>query len=162
MVKYAREYGEFTKLKKGISVFYTAINIVHLLSACVVIGYLVYDIAIFSFFKKKRSAEEFTKLKREILKPSAIVLGCSFLTLLISGAILGSFHLGGGSGYFVSFFQKILWIKIAVILSLFVFAGISFFYMFALKKPDPLRKCYHHIALFICLIALVLAKLLYL
>lgn len=142
--------------------FYIAINIAHLLSACVVIGYLVYDIAIFSFFKKKRTAEEFTKLKREILKPSAVVLGCSFLILLISGTILGSFYLGEESGYFVSFFQKILWLKIIVILSLFVFVGISFFYMFVLKKPDPLRKCYHHIALFICLITLVLAKLLHL
>lgn len=142
--------------------FYTLVKTTHLLCACVVIGYLIYDVFIFSRFKKNRSEAEFIKLKRELLKPSALILGLAFLLLLCSGALLASFYLGGTLGWFESTFQKILVLKIAVVASLFVFTPISFFYILALKRSDPMRKFYHHLALFICLVALILAKFMFL
>lgn len=57
--------------------FYPIIKSIHLLCAC--IGYLVYDVFVFKLLKKGRSEAEFIKLKRELLKASALILGASFL-----------------------------------------------------------------------------------
>ena len=81
--------------------------------------------------------------------------------MLLSGAVLASFYMGGGLGFWQNAVQKMLWLKIAVIALLFVFTPISFYYILVLKKPDPFRRYYHHLALFICLAALIIAKLLF-
>lgn len=141
---------------------YALVKITHLLCACVVIGYLIYDVFIFSHFKKKRSQDDFTRLKRELLKPSVCILAPAFVLLLFSGAYLGSFYLGGELGWFENTFQKILLFKIVVISLLFIFTPLSFFYILVLKRSDPMRSFYHHLALFICLIALILAKIMFL
>lgn len=133
----------------------------HLLCACVVIGYLVYDIFVFNYFKKKRNDIEFTQLKREILKPSIILFGPCFVILIASGIYLASFYMGGNLGYIQNTTQIMLWLKIIIIASLFVFTPISFYYLLFRKEKDPFRKIYHHIALVICLLALIIAKLLF-
>lgn len=153
------------------------LGVIHLLCACIVVGYLVYDVLIFRYFKMRRSQSEFKALKREVLKPSVIILGVSFLGLLLSGAGLFSFYIDDGG--FVEFikegfceildsiqsskslsFKSILVIKLVVVSLLFIFTPISFFYILVLKKPDPMRRFYHHLALFICLIAVILARFL--
>ena len=143
---------------------YTAIVTTHLFCACVVIGYLVYDIFIFSAFKKKRSEAEFTRLKRELLKPSVIVLGAGFALLIASGASLASFY--ADENFFSlqnlarqTQIQQMIWLKIALVVLLVLFTLVSFFFILVLKKPDPFRRFYHHIALVICLAALLVAKL---
>ena len=140
---------------------YLITKILHLLCVCVVLGYLVYDVCVFSFFKKTRSEAEFTALKRELLKPSIALFAPAFLLMLLSGAVLASFYMGGELGFWQNAVQKMLWLKIAVIALLFVFTPISFYYILVLKKPDPFRRYYHHLALFICLVALIIAKLLF-
>lgn len=139
--------------------FYVALKIIHHFCACVVIGYLIYDVFIFSAFRKSRSDADFTALKREILKPSALILGVSFAALILSGALLASFYLGGDLGFFQNTMQKLLWLKIAVIALLFVLTPISFYFLLRLKKPDPFRRFYHHIALVICVVAFLIANL---
>lgn len=146
------------------TMLYTATQITHLFCACVIIGYLVYDIFIFSAFKKNRSESEFTKLKRELLKPSALILGTSFLCLIASGAILASFYTDENFFCLLEFasfnqLQKMIWLKITLIISLIIFTLISFFFILVLKKPDPFRRYYHHLALIICLAALFVAKI---
>lgn len=156
------------------------LGVIHLLCACVVVGYLVYDVLIFRYFKLRRDESEFKALKREILKPSVIILGTSFLGLLLSGFGLFSFHIDSSNGIFQGIFEflriglndiidsiknskslsfeSILVLKLLVISLLFIFTPISFFYILVLKKPDPMRRFYHHLALFICLIAVILAR----
>lgn len=160
----------------------TILGIIHLLCACVVVGYLAYDVLVFSFFKKNRNESEFKSLKREILKPSVILLGSAFLGLMLSGAGLASFYIDTSNGIlqgiFMVFkeglleikdflidsknlnFYGILTLKLLTISLLFIFTPISFFYILVLKKADPMRRFYHHLALIICLIAVILARLL--
>lgn len=142
--------------------FYFIIQTIHLFCAAIVVGYLIYDIFVFSAFKKKRNDTDFKELKREILKPSIMLFAPAFLLLLLSGVILANFYFGEDLGFWQNEFQKILWLKIAIVSLLFVFAPISFYYIFILKKPDPFKHYYHHIALVICLLALILAKILFL
>lgn len=142
--------------------FYPIIKSIHLLCAC--IGYLVYDVFVFKLLKKGRSEVEFIKLKRELLKASALILGASFLLLLVSGGILASFYLNAESLTWENFFlqnhiQKMIWLKIALVALLLLCTLFSFYFILALKKPDPFRRFYHHIALVICLLALIVAKI---
>lgn len=144
--------------------FYLIVKSIHLLCACVVIGYLVYDVFAFSLLKKGRSESEFIKLKRELLKASALILGVSFLLLLVSGGILASFYLNIESLTWKNFFlqnhiQKMIWLKISLVLLLFLCTLFSFYFILMLKKPDPFRRFYHHLALVICLLALIVAKI---
>lgn len=144
--------------------FYPIIKSIHLLCACIVIGYLVYDVFVFKLLKKGRSEAEFIKLKRELLKASALILGASFLLLLVSGGILASFYLNAESLTWENFFlqnhiQKMIWLKIALVALLLLCTLFSFYFILVLKKPDPFRRFYHHIALVICLLALIVAKI---
>ncbi|KGI56080.1 hypothetical protein [Campylobacter sp. MIT 97-5078] len=93
----------------------------------------------FLVFKKSHSEAEFIKLKRELLKPSTLILGQAFLLLLCSEALLASFYLGETLGWLKNTFQKFLVFKIGFISLLFVFIPICF-YMFVLKKSDLVRK----------------------
>lgn len=143
---------------------YTAVQTLHLFCACVVVGYLVYDIFVFSAFKKNRSEAEFTQLKRELLKPSVIVLGAGFAGLITSGVILASLYTDENFFSLREFaqqsqIQQMIWLKITLVALLVICTFISFFFILVLKKPDPFRRYYHHIALVICLAALLVAKL---
>ena len=62
--------------------FYFIIQTIHLFCAAIVVGYLIYDIFVFSAFKKKRNDTDFKELKREILKPSIMLFAPAFLLLL--------------------------------------------------------------------------------
>lgn len=156
------------------------LGVIHLLCACIVIGYLVYDVVVFSFLRKKRDEASFKALKREILKPSVILLGSAFVGLLVSGFLLASLYVETQNGFFsgwyallqngfrgiyawisvgdtLDFYAKLV-LKLVVVSLLFVFTPISFFYILVLKKPDPMRRFYHHLALAICFVALLLAR----
>lgn len=144
--------------------FYPIVKSIHLLCACIVIGYLVYDVFVFSLLKKGRSESEFIALKRELLKASALILGLSFLLLLVSGGILASFYLSVQSLTWENFFlqnhiQKMIWLKICLVALLFLCTLFSFYFILVLKKPDPFRRFYHHLALVICILALIVAKI---
>ena len=143
---------------------YLTAQTLHLLCACIVIGYLVYDVFVFSFFKKGRSEAEFTSLKRELLKPSVLLFAPAFLLLLASGAFLASFHTDENFFSLHEFalqaqIQQMIWLKIALVALLVICTLASFFFILVLKKPDPFRRFYHHIALVICLAALLVAKM---
>lgn len=119
--------------------FYPIIKSIHLLCAC--IGYLVYDVFVFKLLKKGRSEVEFIKLKRELLKASALILGASFLLLLVSGGILASFYLNAESLTWENFFlqnhiQKMIWLKIALV-ALLLLCTLFLFYPCA-EKARPI------------------------
>ena len=117
---------------------YELLKITHLLCACVVVGYLVYDVFIFSRLAKGRSEAEFKNLKRELLRASALVLGLAFVLLILSGAALASFYLSLSVPQ--SALERLLWLKIALVASLFVLTPLSIFYVRFLKKRDVLAR----------------------
>lgn len=137
---------------------YLAAKITHILSACVVIGYLVYDIFILRGLKKGRSQEDFTCLKRALLPRAAAVSGVGFVLLFASGIWLANFDLGGEWFELQSRFAKLLWLKISIAFSILIFTPFSLFFVLRGKK-DPFRQFYHEIALVICVSVVVIAKI---
>ena len=67
-------------------------------------------------------------------------------------------YFGGELGWWQSNFQKILLLKIFVLLIMCFVTFISVLNVTILKKPDPFGEFSHLIALVLCLIMVVLAK----
>lgn len=135
--------------------------IAHLVCAIIFIGYVFFDVCIYPFAKKTISPQTLEAVKKAYTKGSAKVFGTAFLLLLISGAYMAKDYLGGEHGWWQSNFQKLLLTKIAVLLLMCLITFISVFNVTILKKPDPFGKFSHLIALVLCLVMVILAKLMW-
>ena len=135
--------------------------ITHLICAIVFIGYVFFDVCIYPVAKKTVDAKTLEIVKKAYTKGSAKVFGTAFLLLLISGAYMAKDYLGGDHGWWQSNFQKLLLAKITVLLLMCLITFISVFNVTILKKPDPFGKFSHPIALVLCLIIVILAKLMW-
>ena len=135
--------------------------ITHLICAIVFIGYVFFDVCIYPFAKKTIDAKTLEIVKKAYTKGSAKVFGTAFLLLLISGAYMAKDYFGGELGWWQSNFQKLLFVKIFVLLVMCFVTFISVFNVVILKKPDPFGKFSHLIALVLCLIMVVLAKVMW-
>ena len=133
----------------------------HLICAIVFIGYVFFDVCIYPFAKKTVDVKTLEIVKKAYTKGSAKVFGTAFLLLLISGAYMAKDYFGGELGWWQSNFQKLLLIKIFVLLVMCFVTFISVFNVVILKKPDPFGKFSHLIALVLCLIMVVLAKVMW-
>lgn len=132
--------------------------IIHLVCAIIFIGYVFFDVCIYPFAKKAVNPQTLEAVKKAYTKGSAVVFGTAFLLLLISGTYMAKDYFGGELGWWQSNFQKILLLKIFVLLIMCFVTFISVLNVTILKKPDPFGKFSHLIALVLCLIMVVLAK----
>ncbi len=135
--------------------------ITHLICAIVFIGYVFFDVCIYPFAKKTVDTKTLEIVKKAYTKGSAKVFGTAFLLLLISGAYMAKDYFGGELGSWQSNFQKLLLVKIFVLLIMCLVTFISVFNVVILKKPDPFGKFSHLIALVLCLIMVILAKVMW-
>ncbi|OUT12680.1 trehalose-6-phosphate synthase [Campylobacter concisus] len=135
--------------------------ITHLICAIVFIGYVFFDVCIYPFAKKTVDTKTLEIVKKAYTKGSAKVFGTAFLLLLISGAYMAKDYFGGELSWWQSNFQKLLLVKIFVLLIMCLVTFISVFNVVLLKKPDPFGKFSHLIALVLCLIMVVLAKVMW-
>ena len=114
--------------------------ITHLICAIVFIGYVFFDVCIYPFAKKTVDVKTLEIVKKAYTKGSAKVFGTVFLLLLISGAYMAKDYFGGELGWWQSNFQKLLLVKIFVLLVMCLVTFISVFNVVILKKPDPFGK----------------------
>ena len=70
-------------------------------------------------------------------------------------------YFGGENGWLDSPFQILLATKIGVLGLMCLITAISLFFVYKLKKPDPFGKYSHIIALVLCAIIIVLAKVMW-
>ena len=70
-------------------------------------------------------------------------------------------YLGGENGWFGSSFQILLMAKIGVLGLMCLVTAISLFFVYKLKKPDPFGKYSHVIALVLCIVMIILAKVMW-
>ena len=135
--------------------------ITHLICAIVFIGYVFFDVCIYPFAKKTVDTKTLEIVKKAYTKGSAKVFGTAFLLLLISGAYMAKDYFGDELGWWQSNFQKLLLVKIFVLLIMCLVTFISVFNVVILKKTDPFGKFSHLIALVLCLIMVILAKVMW-
>lgn len=137
---------------------YPFILIIHLICAIIFLGYLFFDIAIFPNIKKMFTEEVSSKASKAISQRGSKIMPLCVLLLLITGGMMMSNYINSSLGFFNSNLQKLLVLKICLALMIAMMIGISLTYAFVLKKPSPIRKIIHPIAIILGFIIVILAK----
>ncbi|PAF43802.1 copper resistance protein CopD [Helicobacter sp. 11S03491-1] len=140
---------------------YPFLLIIHLICAIIFIGYLFFDVVIFPSIQKTFGEEISSKAAEGISKRGTKIMPICVLILAISGGMMVSNYIGGDLGYFHSTFQKILILKIFLACLIFAMIIVSLSYKFIFKKPSPIGKIIHPVALTLGIIIVVLAKLMF-
>lgn len=133
--------------------------IIHLFCAIVFVGYLIVE---FLFFTPlfKRIPKEWSEKIHDILGGlETKIMPPSLLLLVLSGGMMISQYVGGEGGYFASPMQALLTIKMILGLCIFALASFSLTMYYVFKKPNPIGKYVHPIALALSLVIVLLAKL---
>lgn len=140
---------------------YPFVLIIHLICAIIFLGYLFFDIFIFPNIKKTFGSEIAKKAASAIGTRGTKIMPLCVLLLLITGGMMVSQYIGKDIGYFSSNLQKLLMLKIVFAFSIFAMIIISLTYKFILKKPSPIGKIIHPIALLLGFFIVVLAKMMF-
>lgn len=134
---------------------------VHLIFAIFFIGYIFTDVVVFSVIKQALNEEAELKLKETISKRARKIFPLSVLIIVLSGGFMFSKYINSQDGVFQTNLQILLLIK--VFFALIIVSGIiySLSKKFLNKKPHPIMAHFHNIVLFLGLIIVILAKLMF-
>ncbi|TLD82872.1 copper resistance protein CopD [Helicobacter sp. MIT 11-5569] len=138
--------------------FYPYFLLLHLICAIVFLGYIFCDVVFLSLVRKKLGDEIANKVSSVISTRSKFMPLC-FLILLLSGGAMLSQYINSEIGFFNTQLQQFLVIKTALALIIAGMIVVSLTYFYELKKPSPLRKIIHPIALVLGIFITMLAKL---
>lgn len=133
--------------------------IVHLICAVIFLGFIFTDVIILNAIKKYFDKEMCDKIFSVISKRGVKIMPICLLLLVLTGGAMVSRYIGVEQGFFDTPLQKFLMIKIicALLIVLMVITSLTFSYI--IKKPNPLAKIIHPVALILGFFILVFAKL---
>lgn len=134
--------------------------IIHIFCAIIFVGYLFFDVVIFSRAKKNLNQELAKQIQESISKKAIKIMPICLLLLLLTGGMMMSRWVGSELGYFDTNLQKIFMLKVAFASLIFIFVLINLSYKFILKKQSPLGNI-HPIALILAILIVFCAKLMF-
>ncbi|PAF48108.1 copper resistance protein CopD [Helicobacter sp. 12S02634-8] len=140
---------------------YPLILIIHLICAIIFLGYLFFDVFIFPNIGKMFGSEIAKKAAAGIAARGTKIMPICVLGLIITGGMMVSNYIGKNMGFFSSNFQKLLMIKIALATIIVLMVITSLTYKFILKKPSPIGKFIHPVAVTLGFCIVILAKLMF-
>ena len=135
--------------------------IIHVFCAIIFVGYLFFDVVIFSKAKKNLKQELRTEVQEVITKKAIKIMPICVLLLLLTGGMMMSKWVGSQIGYFDTTFQQIFMLKVFFACLIFIMVALSLSYKFILKKPNPLNKIIHPLALTLAILIMLCAKLMF-
>ncbi|MBZ7985043.1 copper resistance protein CopD [Campylobacter sp. Cr9] len=135
--------------------------IIHVFCAIIFVGYLFFDVVIFSKAKKNLKQELRTEVQEVITKKAIKIMPICVLLLLLTGGMMMSKWVGSQIGYFDTTFQQIFMLKVFFACLIFIMVALSLSYKFILKKPNPLNKIIHPLALTLAILIVLCAKLMF-
>lgn len=135
--------------------------IIHVFCAIIFVGYLFFDVVIFSKAKKNLKQELRTEVQEVITKKAIKIMPICVLLLLLTGGMMMSKWVGRQIGYFDTTFQQIFMLKVFFACLIFIMVALSLSYKFILKKPNPLNKIIHPLALTLAILIVLCAKLMF-
>lgn len=131
---------------------------VHILAVIAFVGYIFFDELIYKRAYKTCPKEACDAVKKGFTKASALVLGLSFILILLSGYLLLSYYqINSFKELVSSAFGVFLSIKLFLILLMILLTGYSIFFIRVLKRSDPFKGKSHLYALILCVLVVVLA-----
>ncbi|MBZ7976809.1 copper resistance protein CopD [Campylobacter sp. RM12637] len=135
--------------------------IIHIFCAIIFVGYLFFDVVIFSRAKKNLSQELAQQIQESITKRAIKIMPICVVLLILTGGMMMSRWVGSEIGFFVTTFQKIFMLKVAFASLIFIMVAISLIFKFVIKKPNPLNKIIHPLALTLAILIVLCAKLMF-
>lgn len=135
--------------------------IIHVFCAIIFVGYLFFDVVIFSKAKKNLKQELRTEVQEVITKKAIKIMPICVLLLLLTGGMMMSKWVGSQIGYFDTTFQQIFMLKVFFACLIFIMVALSLSYKFILKKPNPLNRIIHPLALTLAILIVLCAKLMF-
>ncbi|XPV69138.1 MAG: hypothetical protein ACNI25_00830 [Halarcobacter sp.] len=135
--------------------------IIHLFCAIIFIGYVFADVFVFPAIKDVLDEKTQEKVKQTISNRARKIFPLSVLLLVLSGGFMFSKYINSEKGFINSNLQILLLIK--VLLALIIVSGIiySLTRRVLKKKPNPIMAHFHNIVLFLGVIIIILAKLMF-
>ncbi|MDE5602364.1 MAG: copper resistance protein CopD [Helicobacter sp.] len=142
-------------------VFYLYFLIVHLVSAIIFLGFIFTDVVLLTPLRKVLGDEFADKMFQGISKRGSKIMPFCLLLLVLTGGVMISHYIGGNQGYFDTFLQKALWVKVffASLIVLAVIISLTCHYI--LKVRNPISKIIHPLALVFGAFIVVLAKIVF-
>lgn len=137
---------------------YPIFLIVHLFCAIIFLGYIFCDVVLLSPIRKILG-DEFADKMFNIIGRRSKGMPLVFMLLIVTGLAMLSRYVGGEMGYFATTLQQFLMIKTLLAFGIALMIAISLGFYYGLKKPSPLRKVIHPIALVLGILIVILAKL---
>ena len=132
--------------------------LVHLVCAIIFLGFIFTDVVLLTPIRKALGDEFANKMFSIIGKRGGKIMPFCLLLLVLSGGAMISRYIGSDIGYFSTHLQQLLVLKtfLALLIVLAVITSLTFHYI--LKKPNPLAKIIHPLALILGLFIVILAK----
>ena len=140
---------------------YPYAQLIHLICAIIFVGFLFFDVIIFSRAKAKLPAEIAQKAQQAISSVAIKIMPLCVLILILTGGMMMSSWVGSkAGGYFASNLQTALMIK--VVLAMLTFAAVvtNLTCKFILKRPSPLGNI-HPFAFAAAAVVVILAKVMF-
>ena len=140
---------------------YPYAQLIHLICAIIFVGFLFFDVIIFSRAKKKLPAEIAQKAQQAISSVAIKIMPLCVLILILTGGMMMSSWVGSkAGGYFETNLQSAFMIKffLAMVIVAAVIVNLSCKFIF--KRPSPLGDI-HPIALTLAVIIVLLAKVMF-
>lgn len=135
--------------------------IIHVFCAIIFVGYLFFDVVIFSRAKKNLNPEIQNQASESIGKKAIKIMPICVLLLLLTGGVMMSRWVGSKIGYFDTTFQQIFMLKVFLACLIFFMVALSLSYKFIFKKPNPLSKIIHPLALLLAICIVFIAKFMF-
>ena len=140
---------------------YSIVLIIHLLCAIIFIGFVFADVLVVPAMKKALDEETYNKAKEAISNRARKIFPLSVLILVLSGGFMLSKYMNSSLGFISSSLQQLLLLK--VLIALVIVSGIIYSLTCKLlkKRPHPIMTHFHKIVLFLGIIIVILAKLMF-
>ncbi|WP_267523896.1 copper resistance protein CopD [Campylobacter sp. MG1] len=139
--------------------FYPLALIIHIFCAIIFVGYLFFDVVIFSKVKKSLS-KDCNDIENSISKKAIKIMPICVFLLLFSGGFMMSRWVNSDLGYFNELYQKVFMIKVICACLIFLAVIFSLFCKF-MKIKNPISSIIHPLALILATIIVICAKLMF-
>ena len=139
---------------------YPYAQLIHLICAIIFVGFLFFDVIIFSRAKKKLPVEIAQKAQQAISSVAIKIMPLCVLILILTGGMMMSWVGSKAGGYFASNLQTALMIKVILALLIFAAVATNLTCKFILKRPSPLGNI-HPFAFAAAAIIVIFAKVMF-
>jgi hypothetical protein len=142
---------------------YPYVLIIHLILAIIFLGYVFTDLAVISALKNKFDKDNQKKINQLLGKRSFKIFPITLLFLVLTGGMMMGRYINTDAGFFESDLQKILLLKIVLVLIIVAGVASNLFKKFTKReKSNFMNEHFHKLVIVLGFFIVVFAKLMFL